>query len=43
MRLFLKRAEQAGAALHQAVFGLCFSWWEKERQQQNGIGRVVVF
>jgi len=43
MRLFLKRADQAVAALPQAIFGLSFSWLEKERQQQNGVGRVVVF
>jgi hypothetical protein len=43
MQLFLKRADQAVAALPQAIFGLSFPWWEKERQQQNGVSRVVVF
>jgi hypothetical protein len=43
MRLFLKQADQAVAALSQAIFGFGSSWLKKERQQQNGIGRVVVF
>jgi hypothetical protein len=41
--LFLEREDETSATLSQAVLGFCFPWWKKEKQQQNGVGRVVVF